>query len=82
MAEHAGTSVPCRPAKKKNVNKKKASYIERLKQPSAAVKGRAVARANREAKAAKEAEAAAKAAAAEAAEAAAAEEPAEEPAAE
>jgi len=67
--------------KKKRTNTKKASYVERLKGPSQAFKGRAAAQAKREAKAAAEAEAAAKAAAAEAAEAAAAEAAAAEAAA-
>lgn len=66
---------------------KKAPYLERLKGPSNAAKGRMVAKANREAAAAKEAERLAyeakKAEEEAAAEAAAAEEPAaEEPAAE
>jgi len=69
-------------AKSKRINKKKASYIERLKGVSPEYKGRAVAQAKREKAASDAAAAEAKAAAAEAAaaaeEAAAAEAPAEE----
>lgn len=57
---------------------KKAPYLERLKGPTNAAKGRMIAKANREIAAAKAAEAAAKAAAAEAAAAAEEEAPAEE----